>query len=192
MGSVSQNFVFLPDGVYTIIFKGSSGSKSDSFSRKDVRLSRLEVIGDWCPPFTASGHFPSTSWDRLQYPWPFGLRMWCRFKTFQWQRGERLRERYRSWWRRWRRRCSRNWLCQCVASQTSPHWEDGWSSKDLNSVVHHPQNYANYGFVVHEEETGGACITWRVDTHQLPAKIDERQYPWCYSSTSGASKRERW
>lgn len=46
MGSVSQNFVFLPDGVYTIIFKGSSGSKSDSFSRKDVRLSRLEVIGD--------------------------------------------------------------------------------------------------------------------------------------------------
>lgn len=46
MGSVSQIFVFLPDGVYTITFKGSSSSKSDSFSRKDVRLFRLEVIGD--------------------------------------------------------------------------------------------------------------------------------------------------
>jgi hypothetical protein len=60
------------------------------------------------------------------------------------------------------------------ASQVKPrHIEKMDKSVRIFNSVHRLHNYADHGSVVHEEKTGGACITWRVDTHQLPAEIGE-------------------
>ena len=90
-------------------FKGSTSTKSDSFSRKDVRClleSQFECVLKLY--LTASRHIPDTPRYPMQYPWPSRVSMWTDRGTIA----------IRTWfgicravhWWVWQRLCESLWI----------------------------------------------------------------------------------